>query len=53
MAGRTRPRQAIEDLDKLAHERLALDTKQKVLEIVVLEVDRPVSVSPQLYGRNV
>jgi len=45
--------QAVEDVNKLADERLTLDTKQKVLEIVVREINSPVGVAPQLHGRDV
>ena len=45
--------QAVEDVNKLTDERLTLDTKQKVLEIVVREINGPVGVAPQLHGRDV
>jgi hypothetical protein len=40
-------RQAVENVDKLIHERLAFDAEQKMLEMVLREVRSPAGVTPK------
>lgn len=45
-------RQAVEHFDELIQECLALDAKEEMLEIIVVEIRSPARVTPQFHRGN-
>ncbi len=45
--------QIVKNINELVYERLAFDTEEKMLEMIVRQVRRAVCITPQLHCRNV
>jgi hypothetical protein len=41
-------RNVVQNVDELVHERLAFDTEQEVLKIVIREISRSARIAPEL-----